>query len=100
MPAAMKGRDVIAKAKTGTGKTIGFLLPTIERLVKAGADDNAIRAIAISPTRELASQIREEAEQLLTFHKPRLTSMVVFGGTDVKKDVNKIGRAPPSIGTL
>ncbi|KOO33436.1 hypothetical protein Ctob_012217, partial [Chrysochromulina tobinii] len=98
LPVILQGHDVIAKAKTGTGKTIGFLLPTIERLVNAPpAPAGAIRALAISPTRELASQIREEAEQLLTFHKPRLTSHVVFGGTNVKSDVKVLTTTPPAL---
>ena len=95
LPVILQGHDVIAKAKTGTGKTIGFLLPTIERLAQIpGA---GIRALAISPTRELASQIREEAEQLLTFHKPKLTSHVVFGGTNVKSDIRVLGSNPPAL---
>ena len=97
LPVAMQGHDIIAKAKTGTGKTIGFLLPTIERIVRTGGGQGAILALAISPTRELASQIRAECEQLITFHKPQLSSLVVFGGTDVKKDVGKLRSSPPSI---
>eukprot|EP00966_Prymnesium_polylepis_P040049 930004-Prymnesium_polylepis.1 len=68
LPVALGGKDVIAKAKTGTGKTIGFLLPTIERLIKSGGiaggtgagngnGRKGVRALAISPTRELAYQI-------------------------------------------
>lgn len=62
LPTAMQGSDIIAKARTGTGKTIGFLLPTIELLVRSPppATARAIFALAISPTRELASQIRAE----------------------------------------
>ena len=67
LPVALEGHDLIAKARTGTGKTIAFLLPTIERLVARGGG-GGVRALAISPTRELASQICAEAEQLLTYH--------------------------------
>ena len=98
LPVILKGSDVIAKAKTGTGKTIAFLLPTIEKL--ATVPGPGVRALAISPTRELASQIREEAEQLLTFHKQgpnRLSSMVVFGGTNVKSDVRALAHASPAL---
>ena len=103
LPAALAGRDVIAKARTGTGKTIGFLLPTIERLVAAakatmvGALPRGVHALVISPTRELASQIRAECEQLITFHKPRLSSLVVVGGTNVNADASKISARPPSV---
>jgi hypothetical protein len=65
-----------------TGKTIAFLLPTIERLVaRRGPAGSGVGALVISPTRELASQIGEECEQLITFHKPLLSSLVVVGGT-------------------
>ena len=99
LPVILQGHDVIAKAKTGTGKTIGFLLPTIERLARQDGAPTGIRALAISPTRELASQIREEGEQLLTFHKPRITSHVIFGGTNIKSDVKALlqSAAPPSL---
>lgn len=100
LPVALAGKDVIAKAKTGTGKTIGFLLPTIERLLAARAGGGARRgvlALAISPTRELASQIREEAEQLISFHKPALSTLVVVGGTNVTADARKLATNPPSL---
>ena len=59
LPLALQGIDLIAKARTGTGKTVAFLLPTIERLLAAGARPGAgVQAVAISPTRELASQIQ------------------------------------------
>ena len=59
LPLALQGVDLIAKARTGTGKTVAFLLPTIERLLAAGARPGAgVQAVAISPTRELASQIQ------------------------------------------
>ena len=91
---ALKGRDVIARARTGTGKTIAFLLPTVERLAAATGGLGGVGALAISPTRELASQIRAECEQLIAFHKPRLSSLVVVGGTDAKKDASRIRAAP------
>ena len=102
LPVALRGVDVIAKAKTGTGKTIGFLLPTVERLAalahtSGGSLPRGVLALAISPTRELASQIREEAEQLIAFHKPLLRSAVVVGGTNVQSDAKKLGGNPPSI---
>jgi len=72
--AALAGKDVVAQAKTGTGKTLAFLVPIVQRIIagepalahprgaKARADD--IRAIIVSPTRELAEQIGVEAKKL------------------------------------
>jgi len=98
LPVALTGKDVIAKAKTGTGKTIGFLLPTIERLAGGGGGrGRGVRALAISPTRELAYQIREEAEQLITFHKPALASYCVVGGTNVNADASRLSSSPPAL---
>ena len=89
---------MIAKARTGTGKTIAFLLPTVERLASSSRGDaRQILALIISPTRELASQIHNECEQLITFHKPRLSSKLVVGGTKVEADVKAIFAQPPLI---
>jgi len=87
--------DVLAKAKTGTGKTLGFLIPAIEKIVQSikikKTDKNDIGCLVISPTRELAYQIGTEAERLVTFHKsPRLSVQTCVGGTNVNKDRNAI----------
>lgn len=58
-----KGSDVLTKAKTGTGKTLAFLVPVIERAAARGTG-RGVSAIIISPTRELAQQIAAEAEQV------------------------------------
>lgn len=76
IPIAVTGKDVVAQAKTGTGKTLAFLLPVLQRMLEAdpdlanrrskwGADAMNIRAIVLSPTRELAEQIAVEAERLV-----------------------------------
>ncbi|KAG8167570.1 hypothetical protein KVR01_003259 [Diaporthe batatas] len=71
---ALQGKDIVAQARTGTGKTIGFLVPTIQRIIASDpslgsrsfdrADATNVRAIIISPTRELAEQIGAEAQKL------------------------------------
>eukprot|EP00316_Scyphosphaera_apsteinii_P001147 CAMPEP_0119343178 /NCGR_PEP_ID=MMETSP1333-20130426/106284_1 /TAXON_ID=418940 /ORGANISM="Scyphosphaera apsteinii, Strain RCC1455" /LENGTH=550 /DNA_ID=CAMNT_0007355555 /DNA_START=75 /DNA_END=1724 /DNA_ORIENTATION=- len=88
LPPLLAGDDVLAKSQTGSGKTVAFLLPTLERLLaspKSSAGRKRIRALVISPTRELASQISEVAAQLT--HGSKLRTGVVFGGTSMSKDI-------------
>ena len=81
---------MLAKARTGTGKTVAFLLPTIERLAKdqqkTSRGVSPIRALVISPTRELAQQISVEADQLMKHHRS-LRAGCVVGGTKVSQDI-------------
>lgn len=60
----LAGRDVVARARTGTGKTLAFLVPIVEHLVEtpSAGVGGGIYALVLSPTRELASQIYEEAK--------------------------------------
>ncbi len=88
----LSGRDVLARAKTGTGKTMAFLLPTIERLHAASMtgtlDRRMISGLILSPTRELATQIRDEGSKLCTFHTFKL--MQVVGGTNINTDRRRL----------
>ncbi len=79
IPPAMEGRDVLACAMTGSGKTAAFLLPIFHRLI--GKKRGATRALVLTPTRELAAQIQEHAREL-TVHTP-LSSAAVFGGVSM-----------------
>src|SRR5438034_2834581 len=76
IPPAMEGRDVLACAMTGSGKTAAFLLPIFHRLI--GKRRGVTRALVITPTRELAAQIEEHARALVV-HTP-LSAAAVFGG--------------------
>jgi len=88
--AALGGQSVLGHARTGTGKTLAYLLPSIERLL--GADlglfkpGQSIGMIIIAPTRELAKQIAEQAEALLTFHSD-MDVACVYGGTKFQRDI-------------
>ncbi|KAJ1479634.1 P-loop containing nucleoside triphosphate hydrolase protein, partial [Baffinella frigidus] len=95
-PVALTGVDVLAKAKTGTGKTIAFLLPAMEHAVMK-EDPGQIKVLCISPTRELALQINQEALQLATYHTG-LKVQCVVGGTNIATDKRKLkDGAPPQI---
>ena len=101
---ALRGTDVIAQAKTGTGKTLAFLIPILQRIIsvdpelaqpaasryrnRTTADD--IRALIISPTRELAEQIAEEARKLV--HNTSLIVQTAVGGTQKRAGLQAIQR--------
>jgi len=79
IPAILAGRDIIASAQTGTGKTAAFLLPVIEKL-SAMPHDNQVKAMVIVPTRELALQIDQQMEGFSYY--TRVSSIAIYGGTD------------------
>ena len=77
IPPALRGRDLLACAQTGSGKTAAFLLPILHRLLTE-PPRRATRALVLTPTRELAAQIAEDFDALAT-HTP-LTAAAVYGG--------------------
>jgi len=89
IPAVMAGGDVMAAAQTGTGKTAGFTLPLLNRLIKgARARDQQVRTLILTPTRELAAQI---AESVTTYGKHvKLCSNVIFGGVPAGPQLKKL----------
>ena len=76
----LAGRDIIASAQTGTGKTGAFLLPIIHKLITEPHDENKINALIIVPTRELAIQIADNMEGLGYF--TNVSCIAVYGGGD------------------
>ncbi|RHY33404.1 hypothetical protein DYB32_001640 [Aphanomyces invadans] len=95
LPVILEGKDVLAKSKTGTGKTMAFLLPTIEALLHKTSTPSStkrvVSALILSPTRELASQIDVEAKKLSTFHPFRVACFV--GGTSMNQDLRRLRHA-------
>ncbi len=91
IPLVLSGRDVLAAAQTGTGKTAGFLLPILARL---GAEPRpagrAIRALILTPTRELAAQIDASFRDYARY--TRLSSLVVFGGVGINPQIDALRR--------
>lgn len=80
IPPVLKGRDLLAVAQTGTGKTAAYLLPVIERLVNDNYPQDNINCIVMVPTRELAQQIDRQM-QGFSYFMP-VSSLAIYGGTD------------------
>lgn len=83
--AIINGRDAIAEAQTGTGKTLAFLLPIFENI---DLKNNDIQALIITPTRELAIQITDEAKKLKVAKDANI--LAAYGGKDVASQANKL----------
>jgi ATP-dependent RNA helicase RhlE len=96
IPSALTGADVVATAQTGTGKTLAFLLPIMERLLKGPRVNgnpsvrNAVRALVLSPTRELAIQIADMFAKLAI--NTGFRAAVVVGGLSEHTQLNAIKR--------
>ncbi|HJO36138.1 MAG: DEAD/DEAH box helicase [Pseudomonadota bacterium] len=91
IPVVLAGRDVLAAAQTGTGKTAGFTLPLLQRLMASAAPEGArrpVRALVLTPTRELAAQV---GENVATYgrHLP-LRSAVIFGGVKINPQIERL----------
>lgn len=96
IPQLMAGKDVIAEAHTGTGKTLAFLLPIFEQIDRS---KRYPQALVIAPTRELALQITEEAK-CLAATTDGISLLAVYGGQDVERQLRKLeGGAQLVIGT-
>ena len=106
--AASQGQDVLGRARTGTGKTISFILPALQQLLMQQEQQSLARdtiwMLVLSPTRELAAQIDDEVEKLT--HLPKkyngkqqqvIRHQVVFGGSSRPKDVAQFERHVPTI---
>ncbi|WP_018663594.1 DEAD/DEAH box helicase [Heyndrickxia acidiproducens] len=88
IPHVLSGRDVIAEAQTGTGKTFAFMLPILENL---DPEASCIQALVLAPTRELALQIAVETEKLVS-DRADINVLAVYGGQDVQKQLKKLQR--------
>ncbi|KAJ7129348.1 P-loop containing nucleoside triphosphate hydrolase protein [Mycena epipterygia] len=92
---ALSGLDLLVQAKTGTGKTLAFLLPAVERLSQMELANRKISMLVLSPTRELALQIEEEAQTLIANHPFKVAHAI--GGTNMNATGRKIMEQPPRI---
>jgi ATP-dependent RNA helicase RhlE len=92
---ARSGRDTLARSKTGSGKTLGFALPIVERLDPATASLPA--ALVLVPTRELAQQVREDMHDIA--NAAHLRVKAVYGGTNVREQAKGVDKAHILIAT-
>ncbi|MEL6214523.1 MAG: DEAD/DEAH box helicase [Pseudomonadota bacterium] len=90
IPAVLDGRDILASAQTGTGKTAGFTLPLLQKLMRhrPKGKQRRIRALILVPTRELAIQVSDSV-RAYGAHLP-LKSMQIFGGVSIRPQISKL----------
>lgn len=89
IPLILRGRDLLASAQTGTGKTAGFTLPILQLLAKnPPRRQRPVRALVLTPTRELAAQILENVKSYGKYLD--IKSAVIFGGVNQKPQVNAL----------
>ena len=90
IPEFMQWKDVIAKAPTGTGKTLAFGIPMIEHI---DAQSEAVQGLILAPTRELAIQIGDELRSLLTYYQ-NIRVAVLYGGAGIGGQIKQLERKP------
>ena len=89
IPVSLEGKDVIGSAQTGTGKTIAFLIPVLEKILRSEQE----QALILTPTRELAAQVQTVAENLLLKIKT-INSVLLIGGAPIFKQMQKLKKNP------
>jgi len=82
--------DIIARAPTGTGKTLAFGIPIVEHIEK---NRRELQAVILAPTRELAIQIADDLKSL-TYNRPWLETVVVYGGQSIRRQMEALKRKP------
>jgi ATP-dependent RNA helicase RhlE len=89
IPAALSGKDIIGRAQTGTGKTAAFVLPMLQKLAATPVPGRRhVRALVLTPTRELAQQVEAALRQYGRFIP--LTSCAVYGGVGMQPQIDKL----------
>lgn len=88
IPVLLSGKDIIAQAQTGTGKTLAFILPILE---KVDPKKTEVQALIVAPTRELALQITTEVKKLIG-KREDIQVLAVYGGQDVEQQMKKLAK--------
>ncbi|HEY9050360.1 MAG TPA: DEAD/DEAH box helicase, partial [Gammaproteobacteria bacterium] len=92
IPPALEHKDLMVSARTGSGKTVAFLLPLLQRLLDKPLTEDGVRALILAPTRELARQITKQCKRLCEFTD--LSHTIIIGGDDPKFQVMAIKKNP------
>lgn len=95
IPLAMTGKDLLVSAKTGSGKTAAFLLPSLHRFLENPAPNSGARLLVLVPTRELARQVLKQCMQLAEFSTLKAT--MIIGGEDFKYQKSQFRKNPEII---
>ena len=90
IPPGLQGRDIVGCAQTGTGKTLAFLLPALEHLLRDQTRTRNPRVVVLEPTRELAIQVAGETRKLVA--RTSLRSVSVYGGAGMRGQIDKLRR--------
>ena len=88
IPQILKGCDILAGAQTGTGKTAGFTLPVLQRMQETKTSSRRIRALILTPTRELAAQVHQSIQTYGRYLSFR--SIEIYGGVSARPQISKL----------
>ncbi len=95
IPKALSGRDLIASANTGTGKTAAFVLPALQKISSAPAQKKGLRVLVLTPTRELAEQIARATSRYGKYLK--VHSVAIYGGMPFGDQIRALSQSPEMI---
>ena len=95
IPEAIAGKDLLASAETGTGKTAAFLIPIIQKLLESKTPAQGTRALILTPTRELTRQVNKHCKQLMDFTHLKVSA--ITGGEDYKYQASVLRKDPDVI---
>jgi ATP-dependent RNA helicase DeaD len=93
IPLILRGKDVIGESETGSGKTLAFGCGIVDHVVRRGG----IQALILTPTRELAEQVKDSLKELTS--KPRLNIFAIYGGVSIHNQIKSLKRANVVVGT-
>ena len=91
IPAALKGDNVVGRSATGTGKTLAYLLPILQKI---DPESSAVQAVILAPTYELAMQISHQVQLVVQKAEMKITSLSLIGGANVTRQIEKLKKKP------